>query len=295
MAMGANIVVVLTVMAWSIAGAAIAQQKPDAGAIVPLLAPRSIAALTPGTIFRDCSECPEMVVIPAGAFTMGALASERGYEGKEAPRHQVGIARPFAAGRHEVTFDEWDACVQAVVCANPTDSDWGRGRRPVINISWNHARQYVQWLSRKTGRAYRLLSEAEWEYVARAGTTTPFSTGASVAPTQANYNWSAAYVAGGAKAKGVGKTFPVGSFPPNAFGLFDVHGNVWEWTEDCGNLSYAGSPADGRPRTDGDCGKRVVRGGAWNDTPEYLRSAARSMHDATLLNKNMGFRVARTD
>src|SRR5688572_33410 len=146
------------------------------------------------TAFRDCDQCPELVVIPAGSFMMGSPASEaqRGYD--EGPQHPVTIARPFAAGKFEITFAEWDACVSDRGCvrvdgapgAPDDDEGWGRGRQPAVKIAWSEAKQYVQWLSRKTGKTYRLLSEAEWEYVARAGTTTPFSTGATITPKEAN-------------------------------------------------------------------------------------------------------------
>jgi hypothetical protein len=171
-----------------------------------------------------------MVVVPAGSFTMGSPPSEEGRSDSEGPQHRVTIARPFAVGKFEVTFAEWDACVAAGGCSHrPGDQGWGRGNRPVIDVSWNDiTQQYLPWLSRKTGKTYRLLSEAEWEYAARAGTTTAFSTGRTITPEQANFDGNYTY---GGSAKGVyrSKTVEVGSFPPNAFGLFDMHGNLWEW------------------------------------------------------------------
>ena len=155
------------------------------------------------------------------------------------------IARPFAVGKFEVTFAEWDACLSGGGCSHrPGDAGWGRGKRPVINVSWNDAKAYVAWLSRQTGRAYRLLSEAEWEYAARAGTTTPFSTGRTITSDQANFN-----------SNRIGQyrqqTVPVGLFSANGFGLHDMHGNVAEWVEDCWHENYVGAPVDGSARTSG--------------------------------------------
>jgi len=235
--------------------------------------------VTASPAFRDCKVCPEMVMIPAGSFTMGSPASER--VPSENPQHLVTIARPFAAGKSEVTFNEWDACVRDGGCSHkPDDRGWGRGLRPVIYVSWDDAQQYVQWLSRKTARNYRLLSEAEWEYVARAGSTTAYSHGDSIiTPQQANYyTWQTTLVA---------------SYAPNAFGLYDVHGNVWEWTADCWNGNYSGAPTNGDAWTSGDCSRRVFRGGSWTDYPVFLRSADRSNGPASVRLAELGFRVAR--
>jgi formylglycine-generating enzyme required for sulfatase activity len=203
------------------------EQKPSTPP-VPAPAPAP-TALPAGKTFRDCDVCPEMVVVPAGKFKMGSPAGEEGRSDDEGPRHPVEIAKAFAVGRYEVTFAEWDACVAGGGCNGhqPADEGWGRGRRPVINVSWNDAKSYVTWLSKKTGKPYRLLSEAEWEYAARAGTTSPFHFGATITPDQANYDGTYTY---GAGPKGVyrRKTVPVGSFPANDFGLSDMHGNVWE-------------------------------------------------------------------
>jgi formylglycine-generating enzyme required for sulfatase activity len=249
----------------------------------------------PGTSFRDCDVCPEMVVIPAGTFTMGSPESEPQRSSVEGPQHQVTISRAFAAGKYEVTFDEWDACVRESGCSqNPSDSGWGRGKRPAINISWDDAKQYVAWLSRKMGKGYRLLTEAEWEYVARAGTITAFNTGASINPTQANYDTKVSYP-GSPTATDPGKTVPVGSYPPNAFGLHDVHGNVWEWVEDCLYGSYAGAPSDGSAWTSGDCARRVLRGGSWYSDPGRARSANRYSSYYAYRAYTFGLRVARSD
>lgn len=260
--------------------------------------------MRPGAVFRDCAVCPEMVVIPPGTFTMGSRESEPGREADEGPQHLVTIARPFAAGKYEVTFDEFDACVREGGCSHdPGDSGWGRGRRPAVNVSWQDAKQYVAWLSRKTGKAYRLLTEAEWEYAARAGTTTAFSYGNTISLKQANYFSAGAQAAGPAGSfeekffdlKPEGKTVPVGSYAPNAFGMHDTHGNVWEWVEDCWNWSYAGAPADGSAWTSGQCAFRVMRGGAWPDAAQHLRSADRAYSFPSQRFSSLGLRVARTN
>jgi len=256
----------------------------------------SLQRLNPGTVFTDCDACPEMVVIPVGDFTMGSPASEPGRYSDEGPQHQVTISRQFAAGKFEVTFDEWDTCVRESGCDHfPSDSGWVRGRRPVTNVSWDDAKQYVQWLSRKTGRNYRLLTEAEWEYVARAGTTTAFSFGSTVTPQQAKYNTKESYADSPVTVSSLEQSAPVGSYAPNAFGLYDVHGNVWEWTEDCWNANYSGAPTNGNAWRAGDCGWRVLRGGSWFSDSQGLRSAFRSFFNASSRFTDFGFRLARTD
>ena len=248
-----------------------------------------------GAKFRDCAECPEMVVMPAGSFEMGSPSHEGGRFDNEGPLHRVTISEPFAVGVHEVTFREWDACHRAGGCSrNPGDNGWGRGNRPVINVSWEDAREYLRWLSGKTGEDYRLLSESEWEYAARAGTTGPFHYGSTISPAQASYNGNHTY-GSGRKGRYRGRTVPVGSFSPNAFGLHDAHGNVWEWVEDCWHASYAGAPSDGRVWTSGgDCGTRVLRGGSWSNLPRILRSAYRFTFTSGSRLSFVGFRVSRT-
>ena len=258
-------------------------------------AARRRAAMSPGQAFSDCPSCPEMVVVPAGSFMMGSPSFEEGRYDNEGPRHRVTIPAPFAVGKYEVTFTEWDACVAAGGCNGyrADDKGWGRGRRPAINVSWNDAKAYVAWLSRKTGERYRLVSEAEWEYAARAGTTSPFHFGSTVSTGQANYDGNFTY---GSGRKGVrrGKTAPAGSFPANGFGLHDVHGNVWEWVEDCWHTSYAGAPTDASAWVSGsDCDWRVLRGGSWIDAPRILRSANRSGNSSGIRNYKFGFRIAR--
>jgi len=252
------------------------------------------SATAPGTVFRDCPDCPEMVVVPAGQFTMGSLANEPQRDSDEA-QVRVSIARPFAVGKFAVTFDEWDACVAGGGCNGyrPDDRRWGRGTRPVINVNWDDAKAYTAWLSKKTGKTYRLPSEAEREYVARAGTTTPFWWGTTISTAQANYDGSHTY-GGGAKGEFRGRTMPVDSFKANPWGLYNVHGNVWEWTEDCWNDTNTGNPGDGRARTSGDCSRRVVRGGSWGYFPQFLRSANREGDTPDDRSDSFGFRLART-
>jgi formylglycine-generating enzyme required for sulfatase activity len=248
-----------------------------------------------GAVFKDCDVCPEMVVVPAGSFTMGSPPSETGRYDDEGPQHRVTIAKAFAVGKFEVTFAEWDACVAGGGCDGyrPGDQGWGRGRRPVINVSWKDAKAYVGWLSRKTGKRYRLLTEAEWEYAARAGTTTPFHFGATISTGQANYDGNYVY-GSGRKGEYRQRTIPVGGFASNRFGLHDVHGNVREWTEDCWNKSYSGAPSNGSAWTSGECARRVLRGGSWYYKPRLLRSAYRNWNGAGYRSYIIGFRVART-
>ena len=248
------------------------------------------AAMRPDKVFRECPECPEMVVVPAGSFTMGSPSSEEGWDDDEGPQHRVTIAAPFAVGKYEVTFAEWDACVAAGGCNGhvPGDGGWGRGRRPVIYVSWEDAKSYVGWLSRKTGERYRLLSEAEWEYAARAGTRTRYHWGNSIGRNQANCD-------GCGSRWDDEKTAPAGSFPANGFSLHDVHGNLKEWVEDCWHDSYAGAPTEGSAWvTGGDCERRVLRGGSWYGIPWYLRSANRDWFSAGYRGLYVGFRVSRT-
>ncbi len=250
----------------------------------------------PGTVFRDCSGtwCPEMVVVPAGSFTMGSPPTEPGRYDNDGPQHPVNFAKAFAVGKVEVTFAEWDACVNDGDCMAAKDEGWGRERQPVINVSWEDAQAYVAWLKRKTGQPYRLLSEAEWEYVARAKTIAPYWWGATASHGYANYGKDKC--CGGLA---VGKdqwetTAPVGRFPANGFGLHDLHGNVWEWVEDCWHATYAGAPDNGSAWTTEECKYRVVRGGSWYFNPRNLRSALRVNLIPGLSNNDIGFRVART-
>ena len=249
--------------------------------------------LKPGDVFEDCGDCPKMVVVPAGSFMMGSPPSEFGRSDDEGPQRRVTIPRAFAVGKFEVTFAEWDACITAGGCKHPPKNSWGRGRRPVINVTWGDAKIYVSWLSRKTGKAYRLLSEAEWEYAARAGTMTPFSTGWTITTDQANFDGTKTY---NGSRKGVYRkqTTAVGMFSANGFGLQDMHGNVWEWVEDCYHKNHTGAPTDGSSWISGNCNSRVFRGGSWYDNPWHLRSANRNKIYTEFRNSFVGFRVART-
>ena len=272
-----------------------ARENGEPPAVLALLEGRALPRWQAGTRFRDCDECPDLVVVPAGSFTMGSPESEAGRSDNEGPVHRVRIERPFAVGVYEVTFAEWDACVSGGGCGGyrPSDRGWGRGNRPVINVSWEDARSYVDWLSKETGEEYRLLSESEWEYVARGGTRTPFHTGKTISTGQANYDGR--YTHGsGRKGWYRGKTVAVGSFDANGYGLHDVHGNVWEWVEDCWNGSYRRAPADGSAWEFGDCSRRVLRGGSWVNTPWGLRSADRIWVGTGYRVVNAGLRVART-
>ncbi len=239
----------------------------------------------PGRVFRDCNDgCPEMVVIPAGSFTMGSNDNDN-----EKPPRMVSIAKPFAVGKYEVTFAEWAACAAGGGCAAnkaPGDQGWGKGRRPVIDVSWNDAKEYVAWLSAKTGKIFRLLTEAEWEYAARSGTTTAYCFGDTISTSQAQFSegqWGSAR-----------QTVEVGKFPPNAFNLHDMHGNVWEWVEDCGHDNYSGAPSDGTKAAEFASCRRVLRGGSWGNNPRSLRSAFREGGAAGDRGHSLGFRVART-
>jgi formylglycine-generating enzyme required for sulfatase activity len=244
-------------------------------------APAAASALEPGEIFRDCPECSEMVVIPSGEFKMGG--EETVYE---KPSHRVVFANNFAIGRREVTFEEWDQCVDAGGCKyRATDQGWGRGDRPVINVSWEDAKAFVGWLSQKTGKPYRLPSEAEWEYAARAG-------------TESSYWWGRTLVKGNANCEDcteapAHKTLPAQSFRPNGFGLFDVAGNAAEWVEDCWNDNYRGAPANGVAWTTGQCQWRGLRGGSFANKATTTRSAARFRYDVDVRYYANGFRVAR--
>ena len=238
--------------------------------------PGDVAA---GSSFRDTlrsgGEGPEMVVIPAGRFHMGCVSGSDCDH--EEPVHEVVIARPFAMSKYEVTFEDYDRFTSP---DQVQDAGWGRGRRPVINITWDEATEYAAWLSEETGKRYRLPTEAEWEYAVRAGSTTKYHFGDDQAQlceygnhsdTSTDHEWRNT-----ACSDGVGEgTAEAGQYQPNSFGLYDMQGNVYEWVQDCWNNSYEGAPADGRAWTKGDCGLRVVRGGAWSFGPTLLRSASR--------------------
>ena len=247
-------------------------------------------AASPGRVFRDCPVCPVMVEVPAGTYLMGSSDSEGAPD--ERPRHGVTIGSPIAVGAYEVTFAEWDSCVERQRCRehHADDRGWGRGRRPVVDVNWEDAREYARWLSEETGERYRLLSEAEWEYLARAGAQTARHWGPddSEQCRYANGNDESVQCSDGYE-----RTAPVGSFEPNALGLYDMIGNVIEWTDDCWNGNYKGAPVDGGAWHSGDCSRRVLRGGSWSLRPGHLRSAVRAAIPAGERLFSLGFRVAR--
>jgi formylglycine-generating enzyme required for sulfatase activity len=255
------------------------------------------APLKPTYAFRDCASCPEMVVIPAASFTMGSPANESDRELNEGPQRLVTINRPLAVGKFEVTFAEWDACVADGGCQSnpkPRDEGWGKDKQPVVNMSWDDAMEYVTWLSQTTGKTYRLLTEAEWEYAARAGSTSPFPLGEAINADQANFQTS--FDPDGSNREGKYREQPVavGSFAPNAFGLYDMEGNVSEWVQDAWHENYADAPTDGSVWAGGDTSLRVLRGGSWYSFPPDLRSASRRADQPDHRSPEIGFRVARS-
>ena len=309
---------------------AVARPRPGSGT-----RPAADSPVTPtrGREFRDCDDCPEMVVIPAGSFRMGCVSGSDDCSDRERPVRDVEVAS-FALAKYEVTRGQFAAFAaatghQARGCRvyawqvrrfgrdrwewrTDEQASWRepgfdqRDNEPVICVSWEDAQAYVRWLSAETGQAYRLPSEAEWEYAARAGTTTSFHWGASGSAhcahgnaadrsaertfTRQEFRWSFSDCTDGAA-----RTALVGSFAANGFGLHDMAGNVWEWVEDCWHDNYAGAPRDGSAWTSGgDCGRRVLRGGSWNRDPALLRSALRYWVDAGARNDVNGFRVSRT-
>jgi formylglycine-generating enzyme required for sulfatase activity/WD40 repeat protein len=245
--------------------------------------------------FKECDGCPEMVALSGGTFIMGSPQNEGRRDRDEGPQRQVTI-KPFAIGKHEVTFAQWDACVAAGGCNGHRPTDSGardRDRLPVINVSWQDAQGYVSWLAKQTGKPYRLPTEAEWEYAARAGTTTPFSFGETINTAQANYDGRSYYGRRGRKGEYRKHAVPVGSLPANSWGLYEMHGNVWEWVEDCWHESYKDAPQDGSAWIETSCTDRVGRGGSWNNKPKDLRSASRAQGRPDDRYDLMGFRVAR--
>ncbi|MBI5923240.1 MAG: formylglycine-generating enzyme family protein [Betaproteobacteria bacterium] len=312
--------------------AAIAQNKlnalqsggvPAAVPAVPAGVPAVPAtdARQPGKTFRDCDDCPEMVVIPAGSFQMGSSNSEAGRYPSEDPIHKVTLARDFALGKTHITRGQFSRFVRATghdaggKCytfengnyMERSERSWRdpgfeqKDDHPAVCVNWSDAKAYVEWLSRKTGKNYRLPSEAEWEYAARAGTATARYWGDN--PDQACSYANVMDSAGKEKVPGVNweshncsdgyaYTSPAASFKPNAFGLYDMIGNAWEWTEDCWNENYTGAPTDGSAWKHGECLKRVLRGGSWYYTPRYARSATRYRFLATFRNYIYGFRIA---
>lgn len=246
--------------------------------------PEPIAAgvtrsLKAGHSFRDHADAPEMVIVPAGRFEQGHALYY-----SEKPVRSVTIGKPFAVARYPVTFEQWMACVESGGSDfKPADEGWGGGRRPVINVTWTDCREFILWLNSITGFHYRFLSESEWEYCCRAGSQAAYATGESISIDRANFNYS--------------KTLPVDSFPSNAFGLYDFHGNTWEWTADFWHSDYQGAPVDGSPWISGYHSEysacRVIRGGSYGDDPVNIRCARRDYQALGNRKDNIGFRVAR--
>ena len=242
---------------------------------------------------KDGSPGPEMVVIPAGEFMMGSPESESERRTDEGPQHKVVIAKPFAMGRYAVTFEEYDRFCEAAGRQKPGDEGWGRGRRPVINVTWHDSVAYCAWLSQETGVTYRLPSEAEWEYAARAGTTTAFWWGDDIDTTCANYDGRSTY-RNGPKGEYRQRTVPVDTFQPNPFGLYQVHGNVWEWVQDNWHDNYEGAPGNGSAWVGESGSPCVLRGGSWCLDPRRVRGAARNWNGPLYGDLGGGFRLART-
>jgi formylglycine-generating enzyme required for sulfatase activity len=276
--------------------------------------------LRPGDTFRECDVCPEMVVIPAGTFTMGSPDTEIGRYDDEGPQHRVTISRPFAVGKFTVSVDEFSHFVDATgydtgpMCYSRLNGDWknkkgvswkhpdyAQGtRNPAMCLNWDDSHAYARWLSEKTNATYRLLTEAEWEYAVRANSTTPYFFGtdatkvcqygnvADRAAKKRYPNWSVIACNDGSVF-----TSAAGTYQPNAFGLHDMIGNAWQWLEDCWNPSYAHAPADGSADLSGECSRHVLRGGSWDSNETMVRSANRRRNFPTLRNFNDGLRVAR--
>lgn len=284
----------------------------DTSSVVVMEAPSAVTAATDpsprGSVFQDCPICPQMIVVASGSFVMGSPSTEAGRQYTEGPQQHVTFEAPFAVGVYEVSFEEWVACAREGGCGRliPNDQGWGQGNRPVINVSWDDTRAYIGWLSEKTGKPYRLLSEAEWEYVARAGTEAPqywgdvpedqcgYANGFDVSGSEheqygVEFDWAFASCR-----DGYADSAPVGSFGPNPFGLYDILGNVSEWTMDCWNENHKDEPGNGQAREDGVCDTRVLRGGSWRNGPASLRAASRIASDRGFKSYNLGFRVALT-
>jgi formylglycine-generating enzyme required for sulfatase activity len=247
--------------------------------------------MKPGEVFRDRlkngSEGPEMVVIPAGKFRMGDIQGKYGKD--ELPVHQVNFQKAFAASKYEITFAQYDEFAKATGRKLAEDEGWGRGRQPVIYVSWEDAVAYAKWLSEQTGKRYRLPTEAEWEYAARGGTETIYWWGNEIKPGVANC------IGCGSRWDGK-QPAPVGSFKPNPFGLYDTAGNVAERVQDCWHENYEGAPTDGsawEEKNGGDCGRRVARGGNWYRAHDWARSSHRFSNRPSFSGRALGLRLVR--
>lgn len=262
----------------------------------------------PGASFRDCNVCPEMVVVPPGSFSMGSPSDETERHKDEGPTRAVRIPYSLAVGKFEVTYGEWVACVSDGACNVAGRIATVADRYPVTEVGWEDAKKYVDWLADKTGKRYRMLSESEWEYAARAGTETARHWGnttsraceyANVANMSSKREkfWKTEWVEPHACEDGFpADTAPVGRFKPNAFGLYDMLGNAWEWVQDCYHENgYAEAPNDGSAHVwQQGCDKRVLRGGSWSSVPWNVRSAKRGGGAPSVRHNDLGFRVGRT-
>jgi len=277
--------------------------------------PSATRPLAAGSTFTECRNCPEMIVLPAGRYLMGSPADEPLRRDNEA-QMEITFAEPFAIARTPVTWDQWEACVRDDRCdgaaidialrslpngePDPDYADYGRGSRPVVGVSWYDAQKFVGWLNARAGEddAYHLPSEAEWEYAARGGTTTAFPWGPELDYDYGNFGNDGEGLGGMARGRDIwlAETSPVASFPPNAFGVYDMHGNIFEWVEDCYEADRAHTPTDGSANKEGDCGNRIFRSGTFLSNPYMQRSARRGApYPATRRGRNyLGFRVART-
>ena len=232
---------------------------------------------------KDCPMCPTLVELPRTTYTMGSNSGDP----SERPPHSVSVGAPFAIGKYEVTVEQWNACVDAGACQRVSADPNRAANTAVRDVSWNDAQQYLAWLSKVSSKAYRLPTEAEWEYAARGGTST-------------RYWWGDQMRNGNANCKGCGEPWrqeepaAVGTFAANPFGIYDVNGSVWEWVSDCWHTSYKGAPDDGRSWDENDCRVRVIRGGSWRNGPDYMLSSTRFKYDASVRYSENGFRVARS-
>lgn len=286
-------------------------------ATLPLLLlgglPPAVSAQAPGDTFSDCRDCPEMIVLPAGEFVMGSPPEEAERRDNE-PQRRITFARPFAMSRTPITWNQWEACVRDARCEaeaidealrhNPDGTpienyrDYGRGERPAVGMNWYDALRFVGWLNWKAGAdLYSLPSEAQWEYGARAGTATAFPWGETLDYDYGNFGQRETGLGGQAEGRDtwVDETSPVASFPANAFGLYDMHGNIFEWTQDCYEADFAHAPTDGSASTEGDCSVRVFRSGTFLSNPYMQRSARRGApYPAVTRGRNyLGFRVVK--
>ncbi|HJV73631.1 MAG TPA: SUMF1/EgtB/PvdO family nonheme iron enzyme [Noviherbaspirillum sp.] len=252
------------------------QAQPSAPAETP---PKAVVGVSE---VKDCPACPTLVALPGGSFTMGSNSSDP----TEKPAHRVSIGAPFAIGKYEVTVEQWDACVAANACARIANGTDRAKNTPVRDVSWDDTQQYLKWLSQTTGKTYRLPTEAEWEYAARGGTSTPYWWGEKMRPGNANCKECGKPWAQEAPAA-------VGSFAANPFGLHDMNGSVWEWVSDCWHNSYKGAPSDGRSWDTPNCRDRVIRGGSWREDASYMLSSTRFKYGASVRYSQNGFRVAR--